>query len=147
MQEAAPVTRLRIPKLNVDTVVVEGTTDEALKSGAGHYSDTPLPGQPGNIGIAGHRTTWGKPFADLDLLAPGDRVELHTPVGMFQYEMVEPFDGHSNPWVVQPADWSVLAGTKDSMLTLTTCHPKRSDKQRLIARLRLVESTRQPLNA
>ncbi len=143
VKEASAVTRLLIPKLNVDTIVVEGTSKEALDSGAGHYPETPLPGEPGNVGIAGHRTTYGKPFADLDLLVPGDRVELQTPIGPFIYEMVEPFDGHANPWVIQPDDWSVVAPTKGHMLTLTTCHPKRSDKQRLVARLRLVEGPTQ----
>ncbi|HYN99353.1 MAG TPA: class E sortase [Actinomycetota bacterium] len=140
VKEASPVTRLLIPKLGVDTVVVEGTSKEALDVGAGHYSNTPLPGMGGNVGIAGHRTTYGKPFADLDLLTTGDRVELETPVGNYVYEMVPPFDGHANPWVVEPTDWSVVDRTDEAMLTLTTCHPKRSAAQRLVARLKLVES-------
>lgn len=147
VEQAAPVTRLRIPKLNVDTIVVEGTSEEALETGAGHYPHTPLPGQRGNIGIAGHRTTYGKPFADLDLLEPGDRVELDTPVGPFIYEMVEPFDGHDNPWVIEPDDWSVVGPSDGYTLTLTTCHPKRSDKQRLVARLVLVEDPTGPRNS
>lgn len=140
VEEASPVTRLLIPKLGVDTIVVEGTTKEALDAGAGHYSNTPLPGMGGNVGIAGHRTTYGKPFADLDQLTTGDRVELETPIGNYVYEMVPPFDGHANPWVIEPNDWSVVAPTDESMLTLTTCHPKRSAAQRLVARLKLVES-------
>jgi sortase A len=127
--------------------VVEGTTKEALDSGAGHYPSTPLPGSDGNVGIAGHRTTYGKPFADLDLLKPGDRVELETPVGPYVYEMVEPFDGHSNPWVIQPDDWSVVGETDEPMLTLTTCHPKRSAAQRLVARLKLVGTPLDPVAA
>lgn len=138
--EASPVTRLLIPKLNVDTVVVEGTSKEALDAGAGHYSNTPLPGMGGNVGIAGHRTTYGKPFADLDLLTTGDRVELETPVGKYIYEMVPSFDGHANPWIIEPNDWSVVDVTDEPMLTLTTCHPKWSAAQRLVARLKLVES-------
>jgi sortase A len=140
VEEASPVTRLLIPKLGVDTIVVEGTSKEALDAGAGHYSSTPLPGMGGNVGIAGHRTTYGKPFADLDQLTTGDRVELETPVGNYVYEMVAPFDGHANPWVIEPNDWSVVAPTDESMLTLTTCHPKHSAAQRLVARLKLVES-------
>jgi sortase A len=140
VKEASPVTRLLIPKLGVDTIVVEGTSKEALDAGAGHYSNTPLPGMGGNVGIAGHRTTYGKPFADIDRLTTGDRVELETPVGNYVYEMVEPFDGHANPWVIEPDDWSVVGPTDESMLTLTTCHPKRSAAQRLVARLKLVES-------
>lgn len=140
VEEASPVTRLLIPKLGVDTIVVEGTSKEALDAGAGHYSNTPLPGMGGNVGIAGHRTTYGKPFADLDKLTTGDRVELETPIGNYVYEMVEPFDGHANPWVIEPDDWSVVGPTDESMLTLTTCHPKYSAAQRLVARLKLVES-------
>jgi sortase A len=140
VEEASPVTRLLIPKLGVDTIVVEGTSKEALDAGAGHYSNTPLPGMGGNVGIAGHRTTYGKPFADIDQLTTGDRVELETPIGNYVYEMVEPFDGHANPWVIEPNDWSVVGPTDESMLTLTTCHPKRSAAQRLVARLKLVES-------
>lgn len=136
--ESHPITRLVIPKLGVDTVVVSGTSDEALAAGAGHYTQTPLPGSPGNVAIAGHRTTYGKPFADLDRLEPGDRVELQTPVGSYVYEMIPPFDGHANPWVIEPTDWSVIAATDEPTLTLTTCHPKRSDRQRLVARLALV---------
>lgn len=136
----SPVTRLLIPRLGVDTIVVEGTSEEALSSGAGHYPETPLPGEPGNVGIAGHRTTYGKPFADLDQLVPGDTVVLETPVGPYVYQMVPGFDGHANPWVVKPDDWSVVAPTSQPMLTLTTCHPKGSARERLIARLRLVES-------
>lgn len=139
IQEHSPVTRLRIPRLGVDTVVVEGTSKEALDVGAGHYPETPLPGSNGNVAIAGHRTTYGKPFADLDQLQTGDRVELDTPIGQFVYEMVAPFDGHANPWVIRPDDWTVIAKTDKPMLTLTTCHPKRSAAQRLVARFQLVE--------
>jgi sortase A len=145
IKESAPVTRLRIPKLGVDTVVVEGTSKEALDTGAGHYPSTPLPGADGNVGIAGHRTTYGKPFEDLDKLVPGDRVELDTPIGPFVYELVPPFEGHANPWVIEPNDWSVVGETAEPMLTLTTCHPKRSAAQRLVARFRLIGTPEAPV--
>jgi sortase A len=137
---ASPVSRLLIPKLGVSTVVVEGTSKEALDAGAGHYSQSKLPGEVGNIAIAGHRVTYGKPFHDLDRLVPGDQVVLETPVGPYTYEMVPAFDGHPNPWVIRPDDWSVVADTPEPMLTLTTCHPKGSARQRLIARLKLIGS-------
>lgn len=137
--QGSPVTRLLIPKIGVDTIVVEGATLENLKSGAAHYSDTPLPGEPGNVAIAGHRTTYGKPFHDLDKLTPGDQVILDTPVGPYVYEMVESWDGHANPWPVHPGDMHVIGPTAEDSLTLTTCHPKGSAQQRLIARLRLVQ--------
>ena len=73
------LTRIKIPKLGVDVVVVEGTTPAALKAGAGHYRGTPLPCETGNVAIAGHRTTYGKPFAQMDRLGPGDQIILRRP--------------------------------------------------------------------
>lgn len=140
----SPVTRLRIPKLGLDTLVVEGATEESLRSGAARYSHTSMPGEPGNVGIAGHRTTYGKPFHDLDLLAPGDGVMLDTPVGPYVYEMVEPFDGHTNPWIVAPDAVEAVGPTEKDSLTLTTCHPKGSNRERLIARLKLVKTAADP---
>lgn len=137
---ASPLTRLLIPKLQVDTLVVEGISKTALDTGAGHYPTTPLPGEAGNVAIAGHRNTFGKPFAELDKLQAGDKVVLETPLGRHTYEMVSPFGNHSNPWVVNPNDIKVLEPTDGSMLTLTTCHPKGSARKRLVARLKLVDS-------
>ena len=79
--EGDALTRLVIPALKVDTVVVEGTGASALRAGAGHYPNTPLPGEEGNVAIAGHRTTYGKPFANLDRLAVGEQIVLETPIG------------------------------------------------------------------
>lgn len=140
LPEGSPFTRIVIPRLSLDTIVVEGTSLAALNAGAGHYMSTPLPGEPGNVGIAGHRTMNGKPFAHLETLQPGDRIELRTPFARHVYEVVGPFDGHANPWVAQPNDWRVIEQTAEPMLTLTTCHPRGSSKQRLVARARLVSS-------
>ncbi|MGH9302519.1 MAG: class E sortase, partial [Acidimicrobiales bacterium] len=73
------LTRIKIPKIGVNVVVVEGTTESALQAGAGHYPNTPLPCTVGDVAIAGHRTTYGKPFANIDKLGPGDVIELDTP--------------------------------------------------------------------
>jgi sortase A len=136
--EGEVLTRLQIPKLKVDVLVVEGTTPAALRAGAGHYPKTPLPGEAGNVSIAGHRTTFGRPFNHLDQLGPGDEVILITPFNKFHYKAVKPFDGHANPWVVTPLDFGVVANTPgQSTLTLTTCHPKGSAKERLVLRLQL----------
>jgi sortase A len=140
IKEGSALTRLRIPRIGVDTVVVEGTNATALSAGAGHYRDTPLPGEPSNIAIAGHRTMNGHPFNRLDELKTGDTVILITPFGRYTYQVVPPFDGHANPWVTTPNDWSVVNQTKDAMLTLTTCHPKGSAQARLVARAKLVNS-------
>ena len=140
IKEGAALTRIQIPSIRVDTVVVEGTNSTALAAGAGHYRDTPLPGEPGNMAIAGHRTMNGQPFNRLDELKPGDNVILITPFGRYTYEVVQPFDGHANPWITTPNDWNVVSETKDAMLTLTTCHPKGSARERLIARAKLVNT-------
>ncbi|MGH9040840.1 MAG: class E sortase [Acidimicrobiia bacterium] len=123
-----PLTRLRIPAIGVSTVVVEGTTASALRAGAGHYVNTPLPGETGNVGIAGHRTTYGKPFADLDRLKPGDEIVLETPIGTHVYKVA------GDPFVVEPTDWSVISQTPTPTLTLTACHPKGSARQRIVVR-------------
>jgi sortase A len=125
------LTRIRIPAINVDVVVVEGTTASALRAGAGHYPTTPLPCETGNVAIAGHRTTYGKPFANVQLLKPGDEIILETPIGSCTYKVSQA------PFVVTPRDTSVVAPTPGSALTLTTCHPKGSARQRLIIRAEL----------
>ncbi|MBW3574640.1 MAG: class E sortase [Actinobacteria bacterium] len=124
--EGQSLTRLKIPSLKVDVVVVEGTTLSALRAGAGHYRDTPLPCEPGNVAIAGHRTTYGKPFSQIDLMKPGDIIILETPVGSCTYSV------NKAPFIVEPTDFSVVAPTPTGTLTLTTCHPRNSAAQRLI---------------
>jgi sortase A len=129
------LTRIEIPDIDVDVVVVEGTTASALRAGAGHYTSTPLPCEEGNVGIAGHRTTYGRPFHNVDLLEPGDRITLKTPIGTCTYEVSE------QPFAVSPSQTDVIANTPGEFtLTLTTCHPKGSARQRLIIKAHLVES-------
>jgi sortase A len=128
------LTKIVIPDLGVETLVVHGTTPEALRAGAGHYPETPLPGQAGNVGIAGHRTTYGRPFNRIDELQPGDRIWLITPVGEYEYAV------SADPWVTGPRDWSVVEPTVEPSLTLTTCHPKGSAAERLVVRAQLVRS-------
>ncbi len=125
------LTRLKIPDLGVDVVVVEGTTPSALRAGAGHYTTTALPCDVGNVAIAGHRTTFGKPFANLDRLKPGATVQLETPVGGCVYQV------EKDPLVVAPSDVSVLDATSNRTLTLTTCHPKGSAAERLVIKATL----------
>src|ERR671918_957853 len=81
--------RIRIPDIGVDKIVVEGVTLDDLKRGPGHYPETPLPGQPGNAAIAGHRTTYGAPFNQLDKMKVGDPVVVSTKQGTFQYDVTE----------------------------------------------------------
>jgi len=129
------LTRIVIPDIDVDVVVVEGTTASALRAGAGHYPNTPLPCEVGNVAIAGHRTTYGRPFHNLDLLRPGMQITLETPIGSCTYAVTE------DPFPVSPTQTEVLANTPDeATLTLTTCHPKGSARQRLIIKAKMVQS-------
>jgi sortase A len=128
VQTGDSLTRIKIPAIGVDTVVVEGVTPSALRAGAGHYPQTPLPCEGGNVSIAGHRTTYGRPFSNVDQLKPGDTIELATPIGGCVYQVSK------DPYVVEPTDLSVIAATADRSITLTTCTPKGSAAQRLIIR-------------
>lgn len=130
------LTRLQIPKLGVNVVVVQGVDTRSLEAGAGHYPETPLPCQEGDVAVAGHRTTYGKPFANIDRLVPGDRIVLTTPVGSCIYEVA------AAPFVVLPTDWQVVANTPDQFeLTLTACDPKGSASHRIIVKALMVSAT------
>lgn len=141
-----PLTRIIIPRLGVDAVVVEGTSAAALRAGAGHYPNTPLPGEQGNVAIAGHRTTYGKPFNRIDELPVGEQVRLETPLATYTYRVLGHPQGVSGAcpngacWITHPRDWGVIAPTQEAILTLTTCHPKGSAAQRLIVRAELVHT-------
>lgn len=141
-----PVAIIRIPKIGIDKVVVEGTTTADLRKGPGHYGGTPLPGQIGNAAIAGHRTTYGAPFADLDQLIPGDLIQVETLSGIFDY--VVSADG---VFVVNPDQTDVLDQPSPAQgeapaatLTLTTCNPKYSARQRLIVKAEYDVRANQP---
>jgi sortase A len=116
---------IRIPKIGVEKAVVEGVGVNSLKQGPGHYPTTPLPGQPGNAAIAGHRTTYGAPFFRTDELEPGDLIQVTTRQGEFTYKVRE-------KKVVKPTQNEVLNPSDENLLTLTTCNPRFSAAQRLI---------------
>lgn len=117
--------------------VVEGTGVEDLKKGPGHYPQTAMPGQPGNFAVAGHRTTYGNPFFDLDDLRPGDEVYVTDRQGIrWVYSVIR-------QEVVAPSAADVLTpdplGLGRPVLTLTTCHPRFSNAQRLVVYAELKE--------
>ncbi|HVA42214.1 MAG TPA: class E sortase [Acidimicrobiales bacterium] len=123
---------IQIPKIGLEKYLVEGTGESDLQEGPGHYNDTPLPGQPGNVAIAGHRTTYGAPFYNLDALRPGDRVSITMVDGTtYTYDV-------TGSQVVSPSDVAVVGPTKDNRLTLTTCNPRFSASTRLIVSASLV---------
>ncbi len=129
--EGDAMARILIPDIGVDKIVVEGVTLDDLKRGPGHYPDAPMPGQPGNAAIAGHRTTYGAPFNRIDELEAGDEILITTLQGAFRYEVSEQL-------IVSPGQVEVLDDFGDNRLTLTSCHPKYSARQRIVVVAALV---------
>jgi len=151
----AGVAFLHIPRLgdDWDRAVVQGTGQDQLAQGPGHYEGTAMPGQPGNVGIAGHRVGRGSPFLDLDKMRPGDAVVVETADSWYVYRVLgntatgdfaDP-SGIPGREIVTPDEVDVIAPTPDqpdagvtgSYLTITTCHPKYSARQRMVVHARL----------
>ena len=128
----AAIEHLVIPAIGVNKYVVEGTNEDDLRQGPGHYTGTAYPGQSGNVGIAGHRTTYGAPFFELNELKTGDVISL-TDLNdrTWDYVVSQP------PAVVAPTDVAVLDPTSFPQLTLTTCNPRFSATSRLVVFARL----------
>jgi LPXTG-site transpeptidase (sortase) family protein len=125
--DGSPMAHLQIPKIGLDEIVVSGTDEGDLAKGPGHYLGTAMPGQAGNVAIAGHRTTHGAPFNRLAELAIGDPIYLTTASGQQLTYIVS-----AVPVAVSPKDVTVLNNFGDDRLTLTTCNPEYSAIQRLI---------------
>jgi sortase A len=123
---------LDIPKIQLDNkVVIEGVGRDELRKGPGHVPSTVLPGQDGTFGVSGHRTTYGAPFYRLDELAKGDTITVVTREAIYTYTV-------TRTDIVRPTDTQVLDnvegpdGKPKATITLTTCHPRYSARQRLI---------------
>lgn len=132
------VARLRIPRIGVDAVVVQGTAPEDLRKGPGLYDRSSFPGSGGTTAIAGHRTTYGAPFRNVDELGPGDRIVLELPYGSFGYEV-------QRTRIVEPTEVSVLARVAHEQLVLSACHPLFSAAQRIVVFARLTDSAAAPV--
>ena len=120
--------RITIKSIGLSKMMVLGVDYENLERGPGIFPGAPLPGHSGNLAIAGHRTTFGAPFARINELQIGDSIEIETAEGTYTYIVT------SSPRVV-PATAVEVAQTLDpskTSLTLITCHPKWSSKDRLI---------------
>jgi sortase A len=139
-QAGDAVAQIIIPRISLDSIVVEGVGRPDLRKGPGHYPDSPFPGQEGNSAIAGHRTTYGAPFGDLDRLEDGDKITVRTVQGEFTYIVYEA------GLVVRPTDVAVLNvdPNRPATLTLTTCNPKYSAQQRLVVKGELEEEPLPP---
>jgi len=123
--------RIELPSLGRDYIVIEGTATADLRKGPGHYTDTPLPGEPGTVAIAGHRTTFGAPFRHNDKLRKGDTIRLEMPYGGFTYRV-------ERNRIVDPDDLSVKRPVRYDRLVLTACHPLYSAARRIVTFARLV---------
>jgi len=102
-----------IPRLNLKTIMVQGESPKALRRAIGHLPETSLPGEPGNVAIAGHRDTFFRPLRDIQT---GDAITIKTPDGEFQYQV-------ESTEVVLPNDVQVLKPSRGNTLTLVTCFP------------------------
>jgi sortase A len=105
--------------------MVQGVGTSALRKGPGHYSDTPLPGQPGTVAVAGHRTTYLAPFRAIDRLRRGQPLVLEMPYGRFVYRV-------EKKRIVPPTATEVKRRVGYDQLVLTACHPLYSAAQRIV---------------
>ena len=107
------VGRIEIPRLGLSEVFMEGVDTTTLRRGIGHIPGTALPGDAGNVGLAGHRDTFFRPLKDLKIK---DEIRVSTLKGIFTYQVV-------SLRVVEPEDVGVLAPSDENVLTLVTCYP------------------------
>ena len=105
--------RLEVSRLGLSVMVVEGEDQTTLRRAAGHVPSTSLPGEPGNVGITGHRDTFFRPLRNIQL---NDMITLTTLQGEYRYRVV-------STKVVTPENVAVLDSTRGEILTLVTCHP------------------------
>ncbi len=122
------VAHLAIPSIGLDKMILEGIRPTDLQDGPGHFPETPLPGQFGNAAIAGHRTTHGQPFFRIDEIEVGDEIVVTTLAGQYVYVM-------TGRRIVSPSDYASVIPTLDpsvATLTLTSCDPKFSAKNRIV---------------
>jgi sortase A len=123
--------RIRVPRLGLNMVLVEGTDDATLKKGPGRDRRTYMPGEGQLVYIAGHRTTYLAPFAHIERLEPGDPVTLEVPYGTFIYRVFK----HR---IVTADNLSVLRSHGHEIVELQACHPRFFASHRYIAYARLV---------
>jgi sortase A len=126
--DGTPIGKLTIPSAGVfGDVIVQGSNKVQLEEGPGHYSSSSMPGTPGNVALAGHRTTWLHPFYNLPSVKIGDRIELTVGSKHWVYRVVQRA-------VVSPVDVAVLAPLHGWYITLTTCTPLYSAAHRFVLR-------------
>jgi sortase A len=126
---------IRMPTIGARYAIVQGTDTGSLRKGPGHYPATNFPGQGGTVAIAGHRTTYGAPFNEIDKLKHGAEIVLDMPYGRFSYAV-------EATKIVDPTELSVTNRVPGrERLVLSACHPLYSASQRIIVFARLTQAT------
>ncbi len=123
--------RIKIDRIKLNKVLVNGTDPEPLRKGPGIYNDVPFPGMPGTTAIAGHRTTYGAPFRKINQIKKGDEIVVEMPYGVFTYEV-------EKTRIVKPTALWVINRVDHDRLVLSACHPLYSAAKRFIVFARLV---------
>ena len=130
VENGQAIGRLEAPSIGLDVIVVEGTDAGDLRKGPGHYPLTALPGEGSTVAIAGHRTTYGAPFRNVDDLERGDRIDMKMPYGRLTYRV-------ERTRIVDPSAVGVVRDVGHEQLVLTACHPLYSAAQRIVIFARL----------
>jgi len=132
LREGDVVGRISMPTLRVDTWIVAGSKLKYLEKGPGVFPQSAMPGHVGNFAVAGHRTSYGAPFGDIDKLRKGDVITVTSQEGTFNYSV-------TGSEVVPPTDISVLRTVDPTraVATLITCHPKWTSSNRLVVHAEL----------
>lgn len=136
VHDGQAIGRIRIPRIDASYVVVQGTDTASLRKGPGHYPDTPFPGLPGTVAIAGHRTTYLAPFRKVNELKPGDPITLEMPYATFTYRV-------QYTKIVKPSALYVTRPVGYDRLVLSACHPLYSASHRIVVFARLVRKVPQ----
>jgi sortase A len=130
-EDGDAIARLRVPRLDLNLVVVNGTSAGDLRRGPGRHTDTFMPGEGELVYVAGHRTTYGAPFSSIDDLEPGDAISLELPYATVEYRVAK----HR---IVDDNDLAVLETHSREELVLQACHPRFFASQRYLVYARPV---------
>jgi LPXTG-site transpeptidase (sortase) family protein len=122
--------QLEIPSIGLSQPLFAGVTLTAVNRGPGHWPGTAMPGELGNVFVAGHRTTYTRPFWDLDLVKPGDELIFTTEAGRFVYVL-------ERTEIVTPDRMDIVNQRYERTATLMACHPKGSARYRIVGHFRL----------
>ena len=131
LDRGAAAGRLKIDRIKANHVLVNGTDTESLRKGPAIYDGVPFPGAPGTTAVAGHRTTYGAPFREIDKIRRGDEIVVEMPYGTFTYEV-------EKTRIVKPTALEVIRRVSYDRLVLSACHPLYSAAKRIIVFARLV---------